>query len=110
MEMLKGKKDIGCVELGCILFEPTNLTQVEEELTTRAVLEAEEQLGVRLEGVVHLDDVVMVHTLLRKVNNTGIKMNNQNQDGDISIKTSKEAVQHLQEYVSHPWYAQVGSS
>ena len=64
MEMLEGEKNVGSVELGGILLESANLTQIEEEFSTWAVLEAEEELLIRLEGVVHLDDETMTDTFL----------------------------------------------
>lgn len=65
--MLQGEEDVGRVELRGVLLEAANLAQVEEELATGAVLEAEVQLGLRLKGVVHLDDELVVHAFL----NTG---------------------------------------
>ena len=64
MEVLQGEQDVGSIELGGVLLESANLTQIEEELTTRAVLETEEKLLLRLEGEVHLDNEAMTHTFL----------------------------------------------
>ena len=64
MEMLQRKKNICRVELGSILFEPTNLTEVEKQFTTWAVLKAEVEPFLIMERVVHLDNKVMVHTFL----------------------------------------------
>ena len=64
VEVLQGEQDVGSIELGGVLLESANLTQIEEELTTRAVLETEEKLLLRLEGEVHLDNEAMTHTFL----------------------------------------------
>ena len=64
MEMLQRKKNVCRVELGSILFEPTNLTEVEKQFTTWAVLKAEVEPFLIMERVVHLDNKVMVHTFL----------------------------------------------
>ena len=64
MEVLKCKQDIRRVELCSILLEPSNLTQIEEKLTTRAILQAEVQLVLCLERVVHLHDKCVIHTFL----------------------------------------------
>ena len=42
VEMLQGQKDIGGVELSCILLESANLTEIEEQLSSWAVLKTEE--------------------------------------------------------------------
>jgi len=44
--MLESQKDVGSVELCRILLKSSDLTQVEEELSAWAVLEAEEKLGL----------------------------------------------------------------
>lgn len=62
VEMLQSQQNIGSVKLGCILLKSANLTEIEEQLASGAVLQTEEQLGLRLEGVVHLHDVGVVHT------------------------------------------------
>ena len=64
MEMLQRKKNVCRVELGSILFEPTNLTEVEKQFSTWAVLKAEVEPFLIMECVVHLDNKVMVHTFL----------------------------------------------
>ena len=64
MEMLQRKKNVCRVELGSILFEPTNLTEVEKQFSTWAVLKAEVEPFLIMERVVHLDNKVMVHTFL----------------------------------------------
>ena len=62
--MLESEKDVGRVELGCILLEATDLTQVEEKLATWAVLQAEVKLVRSLEREVHLHDKLVVYTFL----------------------------------------------
>ena len=62
--MLQGEEDVRCVELGGVLLETTDLAEVEEELTTWAVLKAEVELALRLERVVHLDDELVIDALL----------------------------------------------
>ena len=64
MEVLESEENVGGVELGCVLLESADLTQVEEELTSWAVLETEEKLLLGLEGEVHLDDEAVAHTFL----------------------------------------------
>ena len=64
MEVLEGKQDVGGVEFGRVLLKPANLTQVKEEFATWAVLETEVQLALRLEGIVHLDDELVIHAFL----------------------------------------------
>ena len=64
VQMLEGKKDVGCVELCSVLLKSTNLTQVEEELTTWAVLKGDIQLALSLECIVHLDNKIVVYTFL----------------------------------------------
>ena len=64
MEVLKGEQNIGGVEFGRVLLEPANLTQVEEKFSTGAVLKAEVQLALRLEGIVHLDNELVIHAFL----------------------------------------------
>ena len=64
VQVLQGEEDVCCVELGGILLETTDLTEVEEELTTWAVLKAEVELALRLERVVHLDDELVIDALL----------------------------------------------
>lgn len=61
--MLQSHQDVGSVELGCILLKAPNLTQVEEKLTTWAVLETEVQLAFSLERVVHFDNELVIYTL-----------------------------------------------
>ena len=63
--MLQSKDDVGSVELCCVLLKPTNLTQVEKEFTTWAVLKAEVELAFRLEGIVHLYDEFVIDALLK---------------------------------------------
>ena len=64
MEGLKGEQDVGGVELGSILLKSTDLTQVKEKFTTRAILKTEVKLALSLEGIVHLDDKAVIDTLL----------------------------------------------
>ena len=65
MEVLKGKKNVGSVELCGILLKAADLTQVEEKLATWAVLEAEVELVLRLERIVHLHDKLVIDALLQ---------------------------------------------
>ena len=62
--MLQREKNVRRVKLGSVLLKAADLTQVEEKLSARAILQAEVQLALRLKGVVHLDNKVMVHTFL----------------------------------------------
>jgi len=64
VEVLQSHQDVGSIELGSILLESPNLTQVEEKLATWAVLETEVQLAFSLERIVHLDDELVIYTLL----------------------------------------------
>ena len=64
MQVLQGKQDVRSVKLGGVLLESTDLAQVEEELTTWAVLKAEVELALGLERVVHLDDELVIDALL----------------------------------------------
>ena len=65
MQVLQSKHDVGSVELCCILLEPSNLTQVEKEFATRAVLKAEIKLAFRLEGIVHFHNKLVINALLK---------------------------------------------
>ena len=65
--MVQGQQDVGGVEPCGVLLESTDLRQVEEQFATRAVLEDEEELGVALEGVVHLDYKRVPHIFLKHV-------------------------------------------
>ena len=56
MEMVQCKEDVGGIEPSCVLLESSNLTQVEKELPTWAVLKHERQFAIALECVIHLDD------------------------------------------------------
>ena len=67
MEMLKRKKNVCCVELGSVLFEPAYLTEVEKQFSTWAVLKAEVEPFLIMECVVHFDNEVMVHTFLYNI-------------------------------------------
>ena len=95
--MLKGEKNVGCIELGGILLESANLTQIEEQLTAWTVLKAEEELVLGLEGVVHLDNELVSDTLLLN---------------EVALILADYArlfvVNYLQECVSRPWYARTG--
>jgi len=62
VEVLEGEKDVGSVKLGGILLEAANLTQVEEELATRTILQAKVQFAFSLEREVHLYDKLMIDT------------------------------------------------
>ena len=64
VEVLEGQEDVCRIELGSVLLEAANLTQVEEKFTAWAVLQAEVQLALCLESVVHLDDEFMIHAFL----------------------------------------------
>ncbi len=64
MQVLEGHQDVGSVELGGILLKTSNLTQVEEELTTWAVLKAKVEFAFSLESIVHFDDKFVIYTLL----------------------------------------------
>ena len=64
VQVLEGEQDVGGVELRSILLEPSDLTQVEEKFASGAVFETEVQLAFRLEGVVHPDNELVVHTFL----------------------------------------------
>lgn len=59
--MLQGQQNIRGVELGSVLLKAPDLTQVEEKLATGAVLEAEVELALSLERVVHFDDKFVIH-------------------------------------------------
>lgn len=65
MEVLEGEKDVCSIELCCVLLEAPNLTEVEEEFATWAVLEAEVELALCLERVVHLHDKLVIDALLK---------------------------------------------
>ena len=65
--MVQSQQDVGGVEPCSILLEATNLRQIEEQFATRAILEDEEELGVALEGVVHLDYKRVPHIFLKHV-------------------------------------------
>ena len=67
MEMLKRKKNVCCIELGSILFEPAYLTEVEKQFSTWAVLKTEVEPFLIMECVVHFDNEVMVHTFLYNI-------------------------------------------
>ena len=62
--MLQGEENVGGVELGCVLLESADLTEVEEELASWAVLETEEKLLLGLESEVHLYDKPVAYTFL----------------------------------------------
>lgn len=64
MQMVKSEEHISGVEACGILLEASDLRKVEEELTSGAVLQDKEQLGLRGEGVVHLDDEGVAHRSL----------------------------------------------
>ena len=64
VEVLEGQEDVGRIELGSVLLEAADLTQVEEKFTAWAVFETEIELAFRLEGVVHLDDEFVIDALL----------------------------------------------
>ena len=53
--MVQGQEYVRRIKSSCILLETSNLTQVEEELSTWAVFQDKEEFAVALEGVVHLD-------------------------------------------------------
>ena len=67
MELLQCQENVGCVEPGRVLLKPADLAEVEEEFTTWAVLETEEEFVLRLEGIVHLDDERVVDTFLKTI-------------------------------------------
>ena len=67
VEVLEGEENVSRVKLRCVLLEPPNLTQVEEEFATGAVLEAEIELALRLERVVHLDDKLVIDAFLQAI-------------------------------------------
>ena len=62
--MLEGEDNIRRVEFCSILLKATNLAQIEEKFAAGAVLQAEVQLALCLESVVHLDDEFMIHAFL----------------------------------------------
>ena len=62
--MLQREKNVRRVKLGSVLLKAADLTQVEEKLSARAILQAEVQLALCLESVVHLDDEFMIHAFL----------------------------------------------
>lgn len=59
--MLQCEQDVGSIEPRGILLEAANLAEIKEQFPSRAVFEAEIQLLLRLESVVHLDDKRVVH-------------------------------------------------
>lgn len=61
--MLQSHQDVGSIELGCVLLKASNLTQVEEKLTTWAVLETEVQLAFSLERIIHFDNELVIYAL-----------------------------------------------
>ena len=64
MEVLQSHQDVGSIKLGCVLLKASNLTQVEEKLTTWAVLETEVQLAFSLERIIHFDNELVIYALL----------------------------------------------
>ena len=62
--MLKSQQDVCCVKFGSILLKPANLTQVEKQLATWTVFQAEVQPLLIVEGIVHLHNKVVVHAFL----------------------------------------------
>ena len=65
MEVLQGQDNVCCVELGSILLKSADLAQVKEELATWTVLQTEVKLALGLEGIVHLDDELVIDALLK---------------------------------------------
>ncbi len=64
VQVLQGHQDVGGVELSGVLLKTPNLTQVEEKLTTWAVLKAKVEFAFSLESIVHFDDELVIYTLL----------------------------------------------
>lgn len=56
MKVLQGEKNVRSIKSNSVLLETTDLAEVEEELTTWAILQYKEQLSLALESVVHLDN------------------------------------------------------
>ena len=55
MQVVESKQNITRVKPGSIFLKSSNLGQVEEEFSSGAVFQDEEQFAVVLEGIVHPD-------------------------------------------------------
>ena len=65
MKVFQREQNIRCIEPSSVLLEATDLRQIEEELSTWAVLKHEKELRLRLECVVHLNNKGMPHRTLK---------------------------------------------
>ena len=72
--MLQCQKYIGRIELCSILLESADLAQVKEKFTARAVFQAEVQLALSLESVVHFDDKLIVNAFLFEAGTTAYQL------------------------------------
>ena len=55
MEVFESKQNVGCVESGCVLLKPSDLGEIEKELSAWAVFKHKEKFGLGGEGVIHLN-------------------------------------------------------
>jgi hypothetical protein len=53
MQMMKCKQNVGSVKSGCVLLKSPNLREVEEELTSWAVLKHEKEFAIALKCIIH---------------------------------------------------------
>jgi hypothetical protein len=65
VQMVQSQEYVRSVKSGSVFFESPNLRQVEEELTSWAVLKNEKQFAVALESVVHLNNERMPDIFLK---------------------------------------------
>jgi len=56
MKSFQSKQNVGCVEFSRLLFEPTNLTDVEKKFSTWAIVQDKKEFLVILESVIHFND------------------------------------------------------
>ena len=56
VEIFKGKQDLCSVKSSSIFVEPSLLSNYFTQVASRAEVQDEKQLGLRLEGVVEVDD------------------------------------------------------
>ena len=68
--MLEGEDNVRRVEFCSILLKATNLAQIEEKFASWAVFQAEVQLALSLESVVHFDDKLIVNAFLFEAGTT----------------------------------------
>ena len=63
--MLQREQDVGRVKPSGVFLKPTNLRKVEEQFTSWAVFQDEEQLAITLEGIIHFYDERMADIFLK---------------------------------------------